>query len=240
MIELRPFAGLGHARHGWLQAVHHFSFAGYQDPERMAWGALRVWNDDAIAPRSGFAPHGHRDMEIITYVRTGAISHEDSLGNNGRTAAGDVQVMSAGTGIQHSEWNHEDETTTLFQIWIVPDRIGEAPGWDSRQFPKAGAAAGQGGFTILASGMLAHRQPGDEAALRIRADARVCGATLRAGETATYATVLGRHLYLVPASGRVRIGDLEAQARDGVAMHDLTEVSITALEDCELVLVDSR
>ena len=235
MIELRPFAGLGHASHGWLQAVHHFSFASYHDPERMAWGRLRVWNDDAIAPKSGFPPHGHRDMEIITYVREGAISHEDSLGNKGRTAAGDVQVMSAGTGIQHSEWNHEAETTRLFQIWILPDRAGEAPGWDARQFPKADEGAGQGsGFTILASGMA-----GDDDALPIRADARVAGATLRAGESATYSCTADRHVYIVPATGRIRIGDVEAHARDGVAIRDMTEISVTALEDGELVLVDS-
>lgn len=233
MIELRPFTGLGHASHGWLQAVHHFSFAGYHHPARMNWGRLRVWNDDAIAPKSGFAPHGHNDMEIITYVREGAISHEDSLGNRGRTEAGDVQVMSAGTGIRHSEWNHEDETTRLFQIWILPDRSGEAPGWDARQFPKAGEREGQ--FVTLASGMA-----GDEGALPIRADARVAGATLRAGDTLRYATTPERHLYLVPARGRVRIGDIEANARDGIAMRDLSGFEVTALEDSELVLVDSK
>ena len=233
MIELRPFAGLGHASHGWLQAVHHFSFASYHDPARMAWGRLRVWNDDAIAPKSGFAPHGHRDMEIITYVREGAISHEDSLGNKGRTGAGDVQVMSAGTGIQHSEWNHEDETTRLFQIWILPDRAGDPPGWDARQFPKAGEREGQ--FVTLASGMA-----GDGHALPIRADARVAGTTLKAGESVRYTTTPDRHLYLVPATGRVRIGNVEANARDGIAIRDVTEIEVIALEDSELVLVDSK
>jgi quercetin 2,3-dioxygenase len=116
MIEIRPFATLGHADHGWLNARHHFSFSSYQDSNRMGWGAIRVWNDDEIAPHTGFAPHPHNDMEIITYVRSGAISHEDSLGNRGRTPAGDVQVMSAGTGIRHSEENKSDELTSLFQI----------------------------------------------------------------------------------------------------------------------------
>ena len=128
MIDIRPFATLGHADHGWLDARHHFSFANYHDPDRMGWGSIRVWNDDTIAAQSGFPPHPHRDMEIVTFVRSGAITHRDSLGNEGRTAAGDVQVMSAGTGITHAEMNREDEATTLFQIWIIPDRRGEAPG----------------------------------------------------------------------------------------------------------------
>jgi len=118
MIERRPFESLGGANHGWLNAKHHFSFADYHDPERMGWGSLRVWNDDTIAPNTGFPPHPHADMEIITYVREGAITHQDSLGNKGRTVAGDVQVMSAGTGIRHSEYNLEPDTTRIFQIWI--------------------------------------------------------------------------------------------------------------------------
>ena len=127
MIERRSYAELGAAQHGWLNARHHFSFAGYHDVERMRWGRLRVWNDDSIASQSGFEPHSHRDMEIITYVRQGAITHEDSLGNRGRTVAGDVQVMSAGTGIAHSEYNLEDETTQIFQIWIQPNQAGLPP-----------------------------------------------------------------------------------------------------------------
>lgn len=231
MIELRPFDGLGAANHGWLDAHHHFSFAEYHDPARTNWGRLRVWNDDTIAPKSGFPSHPHRDMEIVTYVRKGAITHEDSLGNNGRTEAGDVQVMSAGTGIVHSEYNLEDEETTLFQIWILPDRRGESPGWGARPFPKGDRA---GRFVTLASGMA-----GDQDALPIRADARVLGATVRAGETVTYETAKDRHAYLVPAKGRIRVGDVEAEARDGVAITGLDTITVTALEDAELVLVDA-
>lgn len=124
MIEKRSFESLGHADHGWLNARHHFSFADYYEPARMGWGAIRVWNDDEIAANSGFPPHPHRDMEIITYVRKGAITHQDSMGNQGRTGAGDVQVMSAGTGVRHAEYNLEQEPTTLFQIWIEPTRTG--------------------------------------------------------------------------------------------------------------------
>jgi redox-sensitive bicupin YhaK (pirin superfamily) len=176
MIDVRKFASLGHADHGWLDARHHFSFADYHDPARMAWGAIRAWNDDAIAARSGFPPHPHRDMEIITYVRSGAITHQDSMGNKGRTAAGDVQVMSAGTGVQHAEYNLEDEATTLFQIWVQTDRPGAQPSWGAALFPKDDRA---GRFVTLASGF-----EDDAEALRINAAARILGATLNAGETA--------------------------------------------------------
>lgn len=231
MIELRPFASLGAANHGWLDAHHHFSFADYHDPARTTWGRLRVWNDDTIAPGAGFPPHPHNDMEIVTYVRHGAITHQDSLGNVGRTEAGDVQVMSAGTGIRHSEYNQEDVETTLFQIWIMPDRRGETPAWDTRPFPKGDRS---GRFVTLASG-----KADDGDVLPINADARVLGATLKAGDTVTYPIDPARHAYLVPAQGRVRVGDVEAQARDGVAITGLDSFTVTALEDAELVLVDA-
>jgi len=141
MIELRPFAKLGGADHGWLKAKHHFSFASYYDPGNMGHGALRVWNDDEIAPNSGFPAHPHANMEIITYVREGAITHQDSLGNKGRTEAGDVQVMSAGSGIRHSEYNLEPTRTKIFQIWIEPTTEGGAPTWGAKPFPKADRSA---------------------------------------------------------------------------------------------------
>ncbi|WP_435203819.1 pirin family protein [Qipengyuania sp. 902] len=232
MIEHRPFDSLGKANHGWLDANHHFSFAGYHDPSRVNWGALRVWNDDKIAPKSGFPTHPHNDMEIITYVRTGAITHRDSMGNEGRTEAGDVQVMSAGRGVAHSEFNLEDEETTLFQIWIIPEERGGDPDWGARQFPK-GDRAGQ--FVPLASGVA-----NDDDALPIRTDARVLGATVKAGESVTYTPrTADRHLYLVPATGSIRVGDIEAQARDGIAITKEDSITITALEDSELVLVDA-
>jgi quercetin 2,3-dioxygenase len=231
MIELRPFASLGGANHGWLDAKHHFSFANYYDPARMDWGNLRVWNDDTIAPQTGFPPHPHRDMEIITYVREGAITHEDNLGNKGRTEAGDVQVMSAGTGIAHSEYNREDVVTRIFQIWIQPTRSGEKPSWGARPFPK-GARAGQ--FVVLASGF-----EGDGDALPIRTDARVVGATLKAGETAEYPLGADRRGYLVPATGAVEVNAVRVNARDGAAIRDVETLRVTALEDSEIVLVDA-
>ncbi|WP_420384395.1 pirin family protein [Novosphingobium sp.] len=231
MIELRPFGGIGHANHGWLDARHHFSFADYHDRARMNWGNLRVWNDDTIGPKSGFPAHPHRDMEIITYVRTGAITHRDSLGNQGRTAAGDVQVMSAGTGITHAEYNVEDEATTLFQIWIQPTRQGEAPGWGAREFPK-GDRSGQ--LVVLASGYAE-----DADALPIRTTARLVAGTIRAGETVDYVLGAERKGYLVPATGRIRVNGVEADARDGLAIADEDTIAITAIEDSEVVLVDT-
>ena len=231
MIEVRKFETLGAANHGWLDARHHFSFAGYHDPARTNWGSLRVWNDDAIAAKSGFPAHPHSDMEIITYVREGAITHRDSMGNEGRTEAGDVQVMSAGTGVTHSEFNLEGSTTRLFQIWIIPDERGVQPSWGARPFPKDERA---GRFVTLASGF-----PEDVDALAIRTKARVLGATLRSGESVTYETSPDRHLYLVPATGAIRIDREVAQPRDGVAITGLDRFTVTAIDDSEIVMVDA-
>ena len=230
MIDIRPFASLGHADHGWLDARHHFSFADYHDPARMGWGRIRVWNDDTIAAKSGFPPHPHRDMEIVTYVRTGAITHQDSMGNRGRTGAGDVQVMSAGTGVTHAEFNLEDEDTTLFQIWIETDRPGAQPGWGAKPFPKD---ARDGRFQLLASG------DAEDGALTINADVRILGATVKAGDAIEFDAAPDRHLYLVP-SGRVRVNGVEAQARDGIAITGEETLRIEAEDGAELVLVDAR
>jgi redox-sensitive bicupin YhaK (pirin superfamily) len=231
MIERRPFAGLGGADHGWLKAKHHFSFAGYYDPKRMGWGPIRVWNDDQIAPQTGFPPHPHADMEIITYVREGAITHQDSLGNKGRTEAGDVQVMSAGSGIRHAEYNLEPETTTLFQIWIEPNKKGGAPSWGAKPFPKGDRS---GRFVTLASGF-----DEDADALPIRTDAKVLGATLKAGETVEYPIGAARHGYLVPAVGAVEVNGQRISHRDGAAITGEPTITVTALEDAEIVLVDA-
>ncbi len=149
MIERKAFDKLGGGDHGWLKAKHHFSFGDHYDPANLGLGSLRVWNDDEIAPNSGFPPHPHANMEIITYVREGAITHKDSMGNAGRTVAGDVQVMSAGSGIRHSEYNLEPATTKIFQIWIIPSEAGGQPAWGAKPFPKADRS---GRFVTLASG----------------------------------------------------------------------------------------
>ncbi len=230
MIELRPYNELGGAQHGWLDTRHHFSFADYYNPKRMSWGQLRVWNDDSIAARSGFPPHPHRDMEIITYVRSGAITHEDNLGNRGRTEAGDVQVMSAGSGIIHSEMNEENEATQLFQIWIMPDEKGLPSSWGTKPFPKEQRS---GSFITLASGL-----PGDTDALPIRANARLVAATLKAGQSTEYHIAPGRKVYLVPASGEIEINGVVAAAGDGVAISDESLLKVSAQQDSEIVLVD--
>ena len=231
MIELRPFNKLGGADHGWLKAKHHFSFGSHYDPSNMGHGSLRVWNDDEIAPNTGFPAHPHRDMEIITYVREGAITHQDSLGNKGRTEAGDVQVMSAGSGVRHSEYNLEPTKTKIFQIWIEPTREGGQPTWGAKPFPKSDRS---GKLVTIASGIA-----GDDDALPIRANARVLATTLKAGESAEYDATNARHLYLVPAAGSVEVNGVRVNARDGVAIRNEAKLTITALEDSELVLVDA-
>lgn len=232
MIEIRPFASLGKATFGWLNANHHFSFGQYMDASRMGWGRLRVWNDDEIAPGTGFDPHPHRDMEIVTYVRQGAITHKDSMGNEGRTAAGDVQVMSAGSGVVHAEYNLEPGTTTLFQIWIMPDRRGVKPSWGARQFPREKREAS---FDVLASG---RPQDAGSDALPINVDGAVLAATLKKGQTLVQPLAEGRAAYIVPAKGAVTVNGIAAAARDGIAIRDERDFAITADEDAELVMVE--
>jgi quercetin 2,3-dioxygenase len=229
MIQLQRFADLGGFRNEWLNARHHFSFGQYHDPARMGFGRLRVWNDDEVAPGKGFDPHPHREMEIVTYIRDGAITHRDNLGNEGRTEAGDVQVMHAGTGIVHAEYNLDAAPTRLFQIWIEPDRHGVAPGWGTRQFPRTG------GLAVLASG---REQDADSGALPLHADAAVLAGTLRAGETAHLTIAPGRGVYLVPASGSVTVNGVAVGTRDGAAITGETAVTIVAETASELVLVD--
>ena len=230
MIEIRRFSDLGTFENDWLNAHYHFSFSQYHDQNRMGHGKLRVWNDDRIRPNTGFPPHGHRDMEIITYVREGAITHQDSLGNKGRTEAGDVQVMSAGSGVQHSEWNAENDNTTLFQLWIEPAKNGGNPNWGAKAFPKSDRS---GAWAVLASGH------GEADALPVRQDAAVLGATLKAGETLTYDVKPGRYGYLVLAAGSVELNGQILNTRDGAAISDGESLSLRGLEDAEIVFVDT-
>lgn len=230
MIELRSFDSLGRFELDWLAARHHFSFGRYHDPERMGVGPLRVWNDDTIQPNTGFDPHPHRNMEIITYVRRGAITHQDNMGNQGRTPAGDVQVMTAGTGVVHAEYNREPDITQIFQIWIEPSERGLTPSWDQRAFPGSDRA---GRLVALASGRDAHPD-----ALPIHQDAAILGATLTAGQTVTHALGKERQAYLVPATGRLRVNGVELAARDGAVIREEDEIEIAAAEDSELLLAD--
>lgn len=231
MIDLRPYSHLGQADYGWLKTRYHFSFADYFNPARMGWGKLRVWNDDIIAPQTGFPPHPHRNMEIITFIRQGAITHQDSQGNRGKTDQGNVQIMSAGTGIRHSEYNLEDEATILFQIWIETDQKSHPPAWANKEFPKARR---EGKFDILASGFAE-----DQDALPIHADARILGMTLAKGQTGTYEFADRRLGYLVLSKGKITLNGLTLHQGDGAAIKDEKSLSLTALEESEIVLVDT-
>ena len=231
MLQLRARDTLDTGNHGWLKARHHFAVSPDGNAANGPLGALVVWNDDEVAPGTGFGRHPHADMEIITYVREGAVTHEDSTGNTGRTVAGNVQVMSAGTGITHSERNLDEIPLKLFQIWLLPRQRGGAPRWENRSFPKADRA---GRLITLASGDL---QEAD--ALPIRADARVLGATLLAGTTTTHALGRFRYAYLAPAQGVVLVNGQRVAVGDGIAAIDEPELNITAEEDAEFILVDA-
>lgn len=230
MIDVRNFDELGTFANGWLDAHYHFSFAGYHDPRRMGLGPLRVWNDDTIKAQTGFDPHPHRDMEIITYVRKGAISHKDSMGNEGRTEAGDVQVMHAGTGIVHAEQNLEDEDTTLFQIWITPDADGYEPGWEARQFPKDPVT---GVLPALVSGRDIHPD-----AMRIHQNAAIHGGRLELDAEVSHDLGAGRAAYLVVSEGAIEVNGTFIDTRGGAVIKDEDTLTIKALEPSEVVLVD--
>jgi redox-sensitive bicupin YhaK (pirin superfamily) len=234
VIHVIPFDRLGRMQIDWLNSRFHFNFSGVAAPMGYGFGPLRVWNDDEIQPQSGFPMHGHRDMEIITYVRKGAISHEDSLGNKGRTPAGDVQVMSAGTGIMHSEWNAEDELTHLFQIWIEPRQARLKPRWDQAQFPKGDRA---NRLVPLASG----EQPvldANPGTLLIHQDATLYGALIDKGATASFDMPENRMGYLVVADGKVTVNNQEVTTRAGVALVGEGKLEITAADGAEILLFD--
>lgn len=229
-VDVRPFDDLGRFQIDWLDAKHHFSFGHYMDPARMGVGPLRVWNDDTIQPKTGFDPHPHRDMEIITYVRQGAITHRDNLGNEGRTEAGDIQIMSAGTGIVHAEYNLEDTETRLFQIWIMPRTRGLTPRWETRAFPQADK---QGRLVPMASGDPAHPD-----AAPIDQDATLYAGNLLAGDRLTHRLAPERSAYLVPARGRLRVDGVAVDTRDGAVISGTDTVAIEVEEDAEVILVD--
>jgi redox-sensitive bicupin YhaK (pirin superfamily) len=231
MLTHRRWESLDRAELGWLRAKHHFMVSADGNPAHAAVGPLIVWNDDEIAVGSGFPMHGHRDMEIITYVRQGLLGHRDTLGSEGMIHAGDVQVMSAGTGIRHAEFNRGEVPLKLYQIWLLPREAGGEPAWDTKPFPKGDRS---GRFVVLASGF-----NGDEGALPVRADARVLGAMLKAGESVRYELGPARRAYLVVASGRIEVNGEPVGPLDGVAITKIAAAQISALEDSELVMVDA-
>lgn len=228
MIEIRKYNDLGTLNIGWLDAHYHFSFSNYHDPKRMGLGPLRVINDDIVKVGGGFDFHPHRDMEIITYVRKGAITHQDSLGNEGVTRAGEIQVMSAGTGIVHAEFNRDDEDINLYQIWIEPRARGIAPRWEQQAFPQAKADE----LTLLASGLPGHEGQG----LLIHQDAAIYGGTLKAGTLLTQP--LEGAAYLLVSHGEIVLGDATLTQGDAAILTGEELLSLKAKADSELVLID--
>ena len=226
MITRYTFADLGGANHGWLNAKHHFSFANYHNPEKMSHGELLVINDDRIAPHTGFDTHPHKDMEIITYVRKGAITHKDNKGNEGRTTAGNIQVMSAGTGILHSENNLEDEVTNIYQIWIKPKTTGIKPDWDMAEFPKEPTSKS---LTLLVSG-------DDKSPLKINQDARIYAGRLNKGDEITH-NIIGK-AYILISEGTINVSGNEANKGDGLAVSEEKLVKLDALSDAELLIIE--
>jgi quercetin 2,3-dioxygenase len=226
MITHHAFADLGGASHGWLNAKHHFSFANYHNPEKMCHGELLVINDDRIDPHTGFDTHPHKDMEIITYVRKGAITHKDNKGNEGRTTSGNVQVMSAGTGILHSEFNLEDEETNIYQIWIKPKTTGIKPDWDMAEFPKQSATKS---LPLLVSG-------DKKAPLNINQDARIYAGRLNNGEQIIH-NIIGK-AYILISEGTINVSGNIAQKGDGLAVSEENFVKLEALSDAELLIIE--
>ena len=226
MIKRYAFSDLGGANYGWLNAKHHFSFANYYDPHKLSHGELMVVNDDRIAPHTGFDTHPHRDMEIITYVRSGAISHQDDRGNKGRTPAGSIQVMSAGTGIFHSEYNLEDEETSLYQIWIKPAHIGVAPRWETAEFPKT-PVLNKLQLVVSGDGI---------GPLQMQQNARIFVGQLNK-DTKIEHPIQGK-AYLLISEGDVIVKDLPAHKGDGVAISDQVSVNITAMSDAEVLVIE--
>ena len=226
MITHHKFDSLGGANHGWLHAKHHFSFANYFDPKKLSHGELLVINDDRIAPHTGFDTHPHRDMEIITYVRKGAITHKDNKGHKGRTTAGNVQVMSAGTGIFHSEYNLEDEETNIYQIWIKPKTKGIDPDWDMAEFPKTPV---NDKLSLLVSG-------DGKAPLSINQDAKIYAGRLTKGTKITHS--LSSMAYILISEGSVDVSGIQSHKGDGLALSNERKVTLTALSEAEILVIE--
>ncbi len=226
MITHYPYTSLGHANHGWLDARHHFSFASYRNPERQQFGVLRVINDDVIKAGAGFDTHPHKNMEIITYVRKGAITHRDSNGNVGRTMAGDVQVMSAGTGVFHSEFNLESEDTNIFQIWIEPNQLDVKPSWDSYKFPEEPTADS---LMLLVSG-------NGDAPLSIHQDAFIYTGNLIKGTELIHP--IKHQAYILVSEGAIEVEGRLLNEGDGLEVTEQSSINMKALKDTRILVID--
>ncbi|WP_191600343.1 pirin family protein [Marinomonas algicola] len=234
MIKHFPFQQLGKADHGWLKANHHFSFAHYYNPSRMEFGTLRVVNDDWVEPGQGFPPHPHNNMEIITFVRSGSVTHEDNKGNKGVTENGEVQVMSAGTGIVHSEYNLSKDPLTIYQIWIEPNQRNVKPRWEAKRFRNNNK---NDGLSLLVSG---YPEDQDDA-LFIYQEARVFGGKVSKGST--FEHKIHHQAYILASSGRFEVITDDAtvilNTGDGAEVTKEASVRFTVLDDSEIVLIDA-
>ena len=230
MIKVIDFNNLGSADHGWLKARHHFSFANYQNPNRIRFGPMRVINDDIVKPKKGFDPHSHDNMEIITYVRKGAITHKDDMGNEGRTEAGDVQVMSAGTGVVHSEYNLEHEDTSLYQIWMFPNKKNVHPRWDTKKFPKEPV---ENQLIPLVTGF----EDKDTNSLKIYQDTVIYAGKIIKGKSVNQ-SIDKDQAYVLCSNGMININDKKRKKGDGAEITDCKNVKITSLEDSEILFID--
>ncbi len=230
MITLRKSSERGHADHGWLKSFHSFSFADYHHPERMGVGNLRVINEDRIAPGTGFGTHGHRDMEIVSYVLDGALGHKDSMGNGTQIVPGDVQRMSAGRGIQHSEFNHApNETTHFLQIWITPNEPGIVPGYEQKRFDEAQK---RGRLALVAS------PDGRDGSVTIHADAALYAGLFDGDEAAELPLSARRNTYVHVARGAVRVNGQEAVAGDAVLLIDEAVLRLEGGRAAEVIVFD--
>jgi redox-sensitive bicupin YhaK (pirin superfamily) len=230
MIEVRKSAERGHADHGWLQSAHSFSFADYHDPVQMGFGPLRVINEDRVQPGKGFGTHGHRDMEIVTYVLEGALEHKDSIGSGSVLRYGDVQRMSAGSGIRHSEFNHSrDEPVHFLQIWIMPDVDGIAPEYEEKRFD-AGSKSGRLRLIVSADGR--------DGSVRVHQDASVYAAILDGEDRVTHALAPKRGAYVQIARGQVALNGVQLAAGDGAKISGESTLTFDQPKDCELLLFD--
>ena len=230
MLKLRKSNERGLADHGWLQSRHSFSFAHYHDPQHMGWGNLRVINEDRIAPGRGFGTHGHRDMEIISYVLSGALAHKDTMGNVKGIPPGDVQRMTAGTGVQHSEFNHAPDATTHFlQIWIEPDKIGVPPGYEQKSFPDAEK---RGKLRLVAS------RDGAEGSVRMQADAAMYAGLFDAGERASLDLAPGRKAYVHLVRGALTVNGQSLHGGDALMLDGIDLLTLEQGQDAEVLVFD--
>lgn len=230
MITVRKSCERGHADHGWLKSFHSFSFADYYNPERMGVGNLRVINEDRIAPGTGFGTHGHRDMEIISYVISGALGHKDNMGNGTQILPGDVQRMSAGRGVQHSEFNHAaNETTHFLQIWIIPDETGIQPGYEQKTF---GEAQKRGRLRLVAS------PDGRDGSVTIHADAAMYAGLFDGDQAAEMPLDTQRSTYVQLVRGALKVNGLDVAAGDAVLIENEPQLRLEAGRDAEVIVFD--